>query len=442
MPFPCPDCCDDDEPCEGTDCNHCANTSPTCWRVVISGVVAADPESCEDCPTLNRVYYLHQDPLEPCRWICNDVADVDCDDSDSISLTVYRDGNGNYKIRVELGDHRWIGEYGATPISCCSIVNDELTHDRSGSDCDSSGATCTITRQTGSDPCPCVQPCTSLLPNLPACFKIEWTGLSNRSPLGELDCRFCECYTTTPQRIPWESGAGKTCKWVRRHSVGSPRFCDGGWEISIRQLPDETYRLEVKRLGLGAPASYQKDYAVAPDVSTWDQEEIPATGLGRLECDYAAGASVLLTPDYTSACEDRAWGCGSCLCQQTGGSRPDIGVTLEGVEGPFGCCRELNGTFVLQPVGSRICFWEYTADCAGLSEPARITFQFGSVGFGDEISAVLGVEGAGHDVLLFFHIETDGWLDCNEFDITFTSKLPGPQSCGHRNMTAPRAFTL
>ncbi len=432
MPFPCNDCCDDDEPCEGADCGHCANTAPTCWRVVIAGIVAEVPEICESCTTLNRVYYLHQDSLNPCRWICKDVSGVDCEDSDEISLTVYRDGEGNYKIRVELGDHRWIGDYGATAISCCEIVDDELDHDRSGSDCDSTASTCTITRRTGDGYCPCIVDCDDVL-NAPPCFLIEWVGMSNRSPLETGDCKFCDCYTTTPQRIPHIG----SCDWNRSHlGINADRLCSAGTNIRFRKVSDSIWRVEVSQKD--RRIIYQKDYNGIPDVLNWSQEEIPKVVAGPgLRCDYDGDAKVLLTPDYATACDDQPWGCRGCLCQQDD-DPPDVQVTLEGWRGNP-CCDGFDGTFILQPVlPLSTCRWEYIfGDNYTCQQDDKISLSLLPTNL--DFAATLTVFHGGFFTQFTY---TGALLNCHSFDVTFNGFGGFIGFCFGDQVPFPRIFTL
>ncbi|KKN18569.1 hypothetical protein LCGC14_0954340 [marine sediment metagenome] len=241
QPYPCPDCCDGTEPSKPCDCYcvHCSTTStpqftaPCCWTVVISGAANA---SCTECATLNRAYYLYQDPLNPCRWFCDDVAGVLCLGSNDISLTVYRDSSsGDYKIRVELGSldyHRWIKNYGSTSPLCCEIVGDELDNDTSRSDCDSSSATCTITRHTGDGkPCPCsTASCEQVIAPAPACLKIEWSGVSS-----SLLWTVGYAIAMTRRR----SGYRGLARWVIRASGGgiTPVFSIGCAQTRLSQLP-------------------------------------------------------------------------------------------------------------------------------------------------------------------------------------------------------------
>lgn len=447
QPSNCPECCNNQTttPCECT-CQHCSTTSspaftaPCCWTVVISGMTAG---SCADCATLDRAYYLYQDPLNPCRWLCNNVAGVDCLGSNDASLTVYRDSSsGDYKIRFELGSldhHRWIKNYGSTSPLCCEIVGDVLTHDFSRQDCDSSSATCTITRHTGSGrPCPCVTAsCAHVIAPAPACLKIEWEGVSSRSPLA---CQFCECYTTTPQWIPWADAAGGACVWERTFSDGSTHWCgDAGLRVTIAPV-GEVFRVTVwQHLATeDLVPMWQRDYPSKPDIATWVQEEIPRLGGGCPHgCDCDADAKVLLTADFVTSCDDRPWSCKGCQCQFfTNDDRPDVQVTLEGVEGSE-CCTRLNGPFILTPHPTNPCRWQYVfpdnANCAPSN--AKITLAI------EGINASLQLY-VGSSSWRFDEVGVRELVACDAFDFTFTDKSDFQTTCPTINMPLPRVFTL
>lgn len=455
QPYPCPNCCDGGlgepgEPC-GCTCSYCSSTSepaymaPCCWTVVISGITDG---TCTDCSTLNRAYYLYQDSANSCRWCCLNVTGVDCLGSNDICLTVYLDGDGHYKIRVDQGEHRWVKDYGLAAPLCCEIVGDELDSDTSGSDCDSSSATCTITRHTGDGrPCPCPSvDCPNAI-SPPSCFKIEWEGVSPRDPPASWqNCWFCDCYDITPQWIPWEGYDGSRCTWRRYHGG---HLCD--LEIAIRIFQfGGGYRLQVVQ-GWPTNIMYQKDYASKPDVLTWDQEEIPRrSGARMLECNYTADAKVLLTPDYTTACDDLPWTCQGCDCGQDA-DRPDVLVTLSGVPSAGDpCCDDFNGEFVLtpQPLGGTFgggCGWRYVfpdeGECEGGSTYIHLNImRMGETG--KPYMFLLLVRRA-RPFAEFRYIDQPR-LECDDFNVTFNwvdLDFTSPYCRGHL-MPFPTAATI
>lgn len=267
QPYPCEECCEPPIPpavCECT-CDLCLDTAPCCWKIVVSGVLAAEPEDCEDCLTLNGTYYARQDPENDCVWQCIRASTVLCEDSDDITLTLFLDGS-DYKIKVELGDHTWVKNYGTNKPDCCEIVNDELTHDASGSDCDSSSASCFITRQTGTF-CPCRHRCDC--DDAPEEWTIDlgvggWVdGLCERCDeiAGEWD---------TDEGFSFSSGV---CRWrfLSRFDDPDP-FCthdsiDLVMRVSVGAAPYR-YRLEIELAPntlFGSDATYLSDQSSSSD---------------------------------------------------------------------------------------------------------------------------------------------------------------------------------
>ncbi len=362
---PCPGCCKEEVVC-GCTCSLCSDTAPCCFKIVIAGVVSPDPEVCEDCGSLNGTYYLQPDPDTACVWKCENIYGVNCANSNDITLTVYQDG-ADYKIKVELGSHTWIKNYGTSATDCCAIISDELTHSSSGSDCDSSAATCFITARTGSTalPCLCLKDCGKTDGGAPACLKLEWSGISQPSPFDWGDCPFCDCYDW--QRIPWLPGESD-CVWRRDHSPDS-HLCDTRIQVRLANS-GPGFLLTVHHYTGTAPyvshLSFSKYYDDPPDMSAWNQEEIPLNSSG-IACDVAGDAKVLITPDY-SGCADRNWMCPFCACEHVNATRPDVAVTIARITmSAFGCvedanCTDFNGTYVLEPIDDsqgRPCAWRY-----------------------------------------------------------------------------------
>lgn len=136
--------CGEEEPSCECDCENCApvngdyiNNAPCCWKVVIAGIAVTDPQQCADCDDLNRTYYLSQDPETPCLW-----KSTACECGETAITLEISESNGQYAITVTLGGHVWLKTYDAPP-DCCAIA-EELTHQSSAGECDSSSATCEI----------------------------------------------------------------------------------------------------------------------------------------------------------------------------------------------------------------------------------------------------------------------------------------------------------
>jgi len=149
----CPgDCCPDDEGPGDCDCNcaNCSDTAPCCFEVTISGM---SNDVCGHCTDLDKTYFLEQTEVNGCEWVCEYIPTL-CD-TDRIVLTVYLDG-ADYKIKVEFGRHVWEKNYGEVKPDCCTLVDEELTHQTSSGDCDSSSATCIVAARN-SGGCPCIQ---------------------------------------------------------------------------------------------------------------------------------------------------------------------------------------------------------------------------------------------------------------------------------------------
>lgn len=441
----CEDCPCDRE-CRCT-CDLCltSDDAPCCFIVRISDVVVASPEDCEDCTTLNRTYYVRQLPDDACVWKCLDAAGVDCDDSDDITLTLFLDGS-DYKIKVELGGHIWVKNYGETKPDCCSIFSDELTHTTSDTDCDSSSAKCFITRRTGTN-CPCEPDCDNAIAPAPPCFKIEWEGISPESPLNfdpPRSCLYCDCYSSAnPQWIPWSSG-GSTCTWLRNWA--GTRLCSQQIKITISESGG-TYSVKIYQFdnSFGDPVLlFQKDYASAPDVSSWVQEEIPIVDpvpfMDRT-CVFAEDAKAKLTPDYTTSCADREWSCAACRCRQfDGGVRPDLQVTISGITGPS-CCTMFNDTFILEPHPTEECQWIFNFGSeTGCGSAPTIIFDIDRAGPNPQLQLEAQ---AGAKVINFRFAAGIGeaFMECNDIDMTFDLKEEFG-SCVISGVPFPRIFAI
>ncbi|KKK71647.1 hypothetical protein LCGC14_2911820, partial [marine sediment metagenome] len=171
QPYPCPECCPRDTPCP---CGNCGGDDPPCcWKVVITGMVDG---TGSDCTCHDDTYKV---PFQSaCTWF---LAATALYVSSDLTVTVYLEG-GNYKIKVALGSHEWIKNYGGTKPQCQDLADESITHSSSPADCDSSSATCVITALPAGSDCPnrlfgCAHcdPCR----RTPQEFQVQMTGLTN-----------------------------------------------------------------------------------------------------------------------------------------------------------------------------------------------------------------------------------------------------------------------
>lgn len=186
---PSPACC-----CVGGGCLcECANCetvdnqdeAPCCWFVTIAGIV--DNGCAGDCLKLNVLFRLTQDGTEPdeeCTWSFDGVCG-NCD-PDTITLEILHETG--YVIRVTLGDHVWEKTYVDKP-SCCRIIGQALDFVSTGGNCDSTSATCVISRGLGDDPANCQNPaCVFTCPDccidneVPEAYLVEISGVADKTP--------------------------------------------------------------------------------------------------------------------------------------------------------------------------------------------------------------------------------------------------------------------
>jgi len=231
-------------------CSDCFNSqAPCCWKVVISDM--AD-DSCSECESLNHTFYLPQAAPNSCVWECRFhlYCPYDCD-SRLIRLTVYLDGS-DYKIKVELanavGDtvyHRWIKDYGESKPGCCDLEDEELTHNLSDGDCDSSSATCLITRQLDTFGCHCMEcePCVG--EESAAEYLVEIEGIVPKDPEDCADCAdldtLLDAGVVAVPCTACEAGGSPNCGFRYDHesaicSIDRVRLCiwgDDPWGVRI-----------------------------------------------------------------------------------------------------------------------------------------------------------------------------------------------------------------
>lgn len=138
--------------CADSCCPPCP-CSVQCWQVAVSGVVN---DSCVDCDDYNKTWYLRRPILEIEQWQCS-IIEGQCSPCGDSVLTLTRDEN--YLMTLNFLGSVWT----KTARNC----NQSLAMDfvSSGSDCDFSAASITITPGTDANGlCPCSscgQPCGS-----------------------------------------------------------------------------------------------------------------------------------------------------------------------------------------------------------------------------------------------------------------------------------------
>jgi hypothetical protein len=234
-------CCGKKKSCE-CDCENCApvngeyvNNAPCCWRVTISGINAASPESCTDCESLNEHYYVRQDygdDPDSCLW--KGVA-CHCDISEITLSVVYE--SGEYKARVVLGDHVWEKNFGSErPVCCGTGSSHDLTWTQGGTDCDSSESTCRIVP--------------SSTPYCESTIAVTFEGVYSV----DCDCIHCHYLNTTTFYLtgnPLNGWSAPLCQGVIPYGLCSYNRISGGWtslgggawkfEIGIGNSSDYSY---------------------------------------------------------------------------------------------------------------------------------------------------------------------------------------------------------
>jgi len=189
-------CCPDDDGGPGPGacdcaCANCSDTAPCCFEVTISGM---SNDVCGHCEDLNKTYFLKQTEENGCEWLCPYIHTL-CD-TDEILLTVYLDGSV-YMIQVQFGRHVWRKDYGEAKPDCCTLQDEVLPHKPSAGDCDSTGATCSISARH-QVLCPCIPaglgcaPCERDFPGqwISDWLPIEW--LLEVDTLPNWNCEDCD----------------------------------------------------------------------------------------------------------------------------------------------------------------------------------------------------------------------------------------------------------
>ncbi len=232
-------------------------------------------------------------------------------------------------------------------------------------------------------PHPCPQCCAGLEqecpcsltsgPN-PGCLKVEWEGLEHRSPYSGVNCAWCDCFESYPTFVPCHD----VCTWKTSRLEFYATFCanggiSAGHFLSIEITGEGPYTVTVRH---GEPnrgfARYERTYDEKPDMSTWDQEEIPyvATEPNMLSsCRFTADAKVKLTSLYEHhACLpfDEVYPrkeCGQCTCE--GRHNEATQAYKATISGFTGSNAFINGEYWLDlddGNGNDIaCSWKYSA---------------------------------------------------------------------------------
>lgn len=148
--------------CEGCACTCSLSEdgcAPCCFQVTIAGM--ADDANCLLCKNLNKTYYLKQtatgSSVWKCTHLCPGLTGWNCTDKGAtweITLTVTDEGDGQYKITVDLGPHKWSKNYTGKPS--LATISDSLSWVSDSGSCNSSNATCSIAATSRTlDKCPC-----------------------------------------------------------------------------------------------------------------------------------------------------------------------------------------------------------------------------------------------------------------------------------------------
>ncbi len=177
----CPGCCDDCD-CDDT-CIHCPGTNaPTKWNVQIAGLVDG---ICNNCEAANTNYFLDHDSTTGCVWSCT--LPIGCDghcDLDEITLILSKSGS-DFLLTVQLGQHVWELNNGATEVACCEKDWITVPHKTNSGDCNSSNATCRV--RCGTIACPTIIDCScpdARYNRAPCCFAVTVTDIVGNCPAG------------------------------------------------------------------------------------------------------------------------------------------------------------------------------------------------------------------------------------------------------------------
>ncbi|KKM02309.1 hypothetical protein LCGC14_1785670, partial [marine sediment metagenome] len=237
--------------------------------------------------------------------------------------------------------------------------------------------------------------------------------------------------------------SGNSCVWRRDYPGFQYRLCsDTAIQITITPVGD-VYRVRVWQYRQDDSHNepvvmWQKDYATPPDISAWDQEEIPRIGCPS-GCDCTADAKVLLTADFTTSCDDLPWACLSgCACGFFDEDvAPDVSITLAGITGDV-CCTRFNGTFILtNDRRFEQCTWRYTFPDHPECPASNIVLQLQFLA-----TATLSINFPVSSTK-FQYIDPDGFrLNCNDFDFTCNLLVRHSTRCNTYLIPFPRLFTV
>lgn len=208
--YPC--CC---EPIINEYCNCSVfdnSQSPCCIKITITDIVE---DTCGSCSSLNNIYGAYRVYNNHCIWKCNFPAI--CSISE-ITCTAYQDGS-DYKIKVELGEHRWEKNFGTSKPSYDDLNSSiELLHVNSGGTCDSSDSSCFIIGST-SDDCECPSTCLCCNGGIPSDLSIT---IENNSGSGNCGC-WCGIFNDT-----WIVEFSTPCTFINYISPFQ-NFCAAYW---------------------------------------------------------------------------------------------------------------------------------------------------------------------------------------------------------------------
>ncbi len=203
-------CCS--TPC-GCDNENCTNGyAPCCFTILFTGF-ADNGCGGSDCEKFNYValpgseqeFFVRQQVNDETIWECRN---LEFCSYGSLKLTIAKVGD-NYKLTVELDDHKWEKNYGEDKPTCCDLEAEDIPHVTNSGNCDTSGSTCRVYAAGGEDaPCPCsYQQCNLCLDSVaPNTFSVDFNGV------GGVPC----CGTLQNETFLTDliTGGTSTCAWI------------------------------------------------------------------------------------------------------------------------------------------------------------------------------------------------------------------------------------
>lgn len=443
-------CC---EACDDCECEHCNNSKGACcYKVTITGM-ANNTCGASDCEALDRDYYLKYDSA--CTWNC-DVSSA-CDPTE-ISLVVSESG-GNYYLTVTLGSHEWEKNYSTTKPTCLSLSSESIPHKTNSGDCDSSSATCVVTRVC-TEYCPCYDcactECDGTGDNIACCLRLTWSGVTGDG--------FCKCYSFP--RTVHGSGCTRSSNYTDPVALvhANDSWCNDDATAQV-VLDGGTYYLRVEHDG----TTWEKDLGASkPDCHNFSDTLDYVGGAGASECDCGVVDSTVLVQSINTAACVANYGCTFCMCGDMPGRSPGhMVLKIEGLESHgasewwCGDCSPFNDTWVLPravwspadwryipaPADSDSCLWALrivenpVSPCVWATVWVRITAGTLEAGIGTT-TALADTGVVWRDTTADFGADLGagaGRWDCTNFNeriLPYAKRQHEYQSCDATNSTA------